>query len=65
MLPCFITVSEMVCVNDLGKQENIAGSLDAATREDFPFASLKFTAFVSKIHYCTIYIPAASWIKAG
>lgn len=39
MLPCFITVSEMVCVNDLGKQENIAGSLDAATREDFPFAS--------------------------
>lgn len=52
-----------LCVNDLWKQDSIAGSLDAAVREDFPFASCKFTAFASKIHY-TIYISATSWIKA-
>lgn len=53
-----------LCVNDLWKQDSIAGSLDAAVHEDFPFASYKFTAFASKIHYYTIYISATSWIKA-
>lgn len=48
VLPYFLTVSETLCVNYLRKQENIAGSLDAATLEDFPFASYKFTAFASK-----------------
>lgn len=59
-----LTVSETVCVNDLWKQESIAGSLDAAVCEDFPFASYKFAAFASKICYYTIYISATSWIKA-
>lgn len=47
-LPYFPTASETVCVNDLWKQESIAGSLDAAMCEDFPFASYKLAAFASK-----------------
>jgi len=60
VLPYFLTVSDTECVNDFREQENIAGSLDPATCEDFPFASYKFTDFASKnillhyLHFCNI-----------